>query len=407
MNNGLSSFPDKIDSRDENVMIGRRKFWIVLLTTLVLSSGGPRIAEAQTMCFGVGDRFLWQLQGTEYKTTPQLLSWLDFPESNRLLGIWLPTRWEASWFKGIDKAMKHGYVPVFFDYPLGDFNQGRDSWSYLQSHQKEFFASVWRLRSALQSLHGRVLIVLQPEFNIPGIQEHPAFGRMLAKAADILHQATHPGLQILVGTCVGDFGNYEGVTDDRREWSLFAPALRPAIAHLDFLAFQEMRGGTHRNAEGEMKSYTPKQEGIELLGKRTTAFSAYLQAQYHLPLLLAYVEVATLTPPGLPPETWESAATLGYQEILQQVPQLRQNGVFGVMAMSLFDNKAANNQNQSFWGNAEDHFGLVESKSPIGQSLIGYPPYLIKPSGKVWIKQTSLVSKDACEKELDTLFSQK
>ncbi|WP_437560497.1 hypothetical protein [Acidithiobacillus sulfuriphilus] len=362
-----------------------------LLAMLITST------PAAAMCYGVGDRYWWHIAGEDYKTTPQLLSWLGFPANNRLLGIWLTQHWQPGWIHGLQVAIDAGYVPVLFDYTLGDLYQdGPQPWHYVEAHQQAFMASVQRLAATLRPLHGTILVVLQPEFNIPGVQDQPGFGRLLAKAATLLHDAQHPGLHIRVGTCVGDFGHYGTRAEDPQEWSRFSPALTKALPHLDFLAFQEMRGGTHRNRQKEMKSYTPDAEGIAVLGKRTVAFSAYLQAHYRKPLLLAYFVVATMSPPGESPRVWESAAAHGYTDLLQDSQKLAKNGVFGVMAMSLFNDMAHNNDEHDFWGNAADHFGLVRANAPLGKDHIGEPPYQIKAAGRAWIAGTKNPSTDSC-----------
>lgn len=366
----------------------RAKYCLAILWLMLVL---PLHAQATSMCFGVGSRFLWPLDATHHKTTPQLLRWLGFSPNNRLLGIWLPPDWQPEWIAGLQGAMDEGYIPVLFDYSYGDlYRYGKaNAWRYVETHRKNFYADISRLVHVLQPLRGTVLVVLQPEFNVPGVQNHPAFGRMLAKAAERLHDTAHPGLRILVGTCVGDFGHYGTWLSDQREWARFAPVLKPAMPYLNFLAFQEMRGGTHLNAQGEMHSYTPAQEGISVLGLRTAAFSAYLHTKWRKPLLLAYFEISTLTPPNQPPGTWEKAAEQGYTELFRVLPELERNGVFGIMSMSLFDNEASNNDGQSFWGNASDYFGLVAANAPLGQDLIGYPPYTIKPSGRVWLDDTN------------------
>lgn len=361
--------------------------------------------SAVAMCYGIGDQYWWHISGDSYKTTPQLLSWLDFPANNRLLGIWLTDKWKPSWIHGLQSAMDSGYIPVLIDYTLGDIYQHSHPWHYVKQHRLSFINNIKKIAKTVHPLNGTILIVLQPEFNVPGLQNKPQFGGLLKKAADLLHHSCHPGLHILVGTCVGDFGHYRNRIKDVNEWKKFAPVLNKAVPSLNFLAFQEMRGGTHNNREGLMKSYTPNAEGISVLEKRTVAFSAYLKNHYHKPLLLAYFVVSTLSPPGEVPGKWERDAAHSYKKLLDDSRILSRNGVFGIMAMSLFNDMAHNNNRRDFWGNSADHFGLVRANTALGQDNIGEPPYQVKEAGKVWIDGTKNLPTSSClPSSLDQYF---
>lgn len=336
------------------------------------------------MRFGVGDRYWWETTSGQYATTPQLLAQNGFPANNQLLGIWLPAGWQPSWFAGIQSDMDQGDVPVFIHYTLGDLAQyGNSAWSYVQSQQQAWLADVSRLAQALAPLKGTVLVVLQPEFNVPSVEDQPGFGQMLAQGAQILHAAQTPQLRILVGACPGDFGVYAGTTVDTVNWDAFKPALTPALGSLDFLAFQEMRGQIFDGAQ-----QTPDQQGLSLLPARTLAFAQYLQATYGKPLLLAYMTVATFNSPS-DPLGWDALAAQATAGVLAEAGQLHSAGLFGIMAMSLFDDLSHNNDGKDAWGEASRYFGLIASNGTIGQAALGAPPYTIKQVGKAWIQGTA------------------
>jgi hypothetical protein len=331
----------------------------------------------------------WYEAPGQPRETVALLHGLGFPAADRLIGIWLPPDWKPAWLTGMQPAMDQGAVPVVMAWGLGDlYARGEGAAATVHDDGAVWLAGIRRLASLLRGLHGRVLVALQPEFNVPGVQERPDFGRLMARAAGLLHAASGPFLHVEVGTVVGDFGRYGDATADEATWRRMLPALDAALPSLDFVGFQEMRGATHRDPQGVMRRYTPAEEGLPVLAPRVLEFARFLKAVTGKPLLLAYLALPDFVPPGGDP-AWQQAPATATAAVLAEAPALAREGVFGIMAMSLFDDASHNNDNADFWGNAADRFGLVESNVSLGESGIGKPPWTIKPAGKAWIQGTA------------------
>ncbi|WP_312283781.1 autotransporter domain-containing protein [Candidatus Igneacidithiobacillus taiwanensis] len=340
----------------------------------------------ESYCYGVGDSMNLNTTGNTYVSTPSLLNQLNFPSNNKSIGIWLPQDWTTDYMTGMQSAMNQGYAPVLFDYYLGDLgSMGSNAWSYVQQNANAWLANTQQLANYLSTLHGTVTVVLQPEFNVQGVGNQPQFGKWLAEAAQILKKAQHPGLTILVSAGVGDFGDYEGRTEDASDWSYFYPSLIVAAPYLDFITFQEMRGAT---PGGQVE--TAQQEGMSTIAGRVIAFSRYLQATYNKPLLLGYIMMDPYSPPG-DSENWSAIAAKAYTEILQISPELAQQGVFGSMAMELFNNNdhATETGQEDYFGISSDYYGLVNSNGPAGSAAIGNGPYTLNANGEAWVNGTA------------------
>jgi autotransporter-associated beta strand protein len=206
----------------------------------------------------------------------------------------------------------------------------------------------------------------------------------MAQVAQILHKAQHPGLTILTSAGVGDFGVYSGSTENASQWSRFHPALSVAAPYLNFITFQEMRGAT---TGGTVVS--PQQEGMSNMAGRVIAFSRYLQATYGKPLLFGYMMMNPYTPAGST-ANWSAIAAKAYAEILQVSPELQQQGVFGSLAMSFFnDNTHATSNGVDYFGTSSDYFGLANSNNTSNTAAIGNGPYVLNANGKAWVNGTA------------------
>ena len=323
--------------------------------------------------------------GNTYISTPSLLNQVQFPSDNKALGIWLTQGWQPDWMTGMQSAMQQGYAPVLFDYYLGDLgSMGTGAWSYVQQNAQAWLANTQLLANYLSTLNGTISVVLQPEFNVPGVGNQPQFGAWLAQASQILQHAQHPGLTILTSAGVGDFGVYSGSTENASQWSDFYPSLSVAAPYLNFITFQEMRGA---DTGGTVMS--AQQEGMNTIAGRVIAFSRYLQAAYGKPLLFGYMMMDPYTPPG-DSEDWNAIAAQAYAEILQVSPELAQQGVFGSMAMELFNDINHSTINGvDYFGTSSDYFGLVNSNGAPNTAAIGNGPYVLNANGQAWVNGTA------------------
>jgi hypothetical protein len=350
--------------------------------------------STNTMCFGLGDRFNWMVDNTTSVATASLSTTQGFPVENQLNATWLTQGWDNGYLLNIQDSINQGIVPVIIYYYAGDLSQyGNNAWAHVQSIEADWLNDAKRLGQALSTLQGTVIVVLQPEWNIPTLQDNAQFGSLLAQIGSTIAQsattATSSSLRLRIGTAVGDFGTYTLTTDPN--WSKFDPAMQAAAPNLDFIGFQEMRAALRRNAQGGMDTVSSVEEGLSQMPERMVNFSAYLKITYNKPVFIPYVTIATYTPSG-DPDNWETLSAGTYQAVLAQAGNLQQAGAFGVMAMSLFDEKSHNNGNTDYFGDASTTYGLVYSNGATGSALIGQPPYQTKAAGLSWINGTKAVA---------------
>jgi hypothetical protein len=360
-----------------------------MVQTIARINQGDLTPSQAATCFGVGDRLNWMETSTDFQSTPTLLRSLGFPAENQLVAIWLDENWNTAYFNGIQPLMNQGMVPVFVYYFEGDLARyGQNAWAHVQQTQGQWLADAQRFGQFLATLQGTALVVIQPEWNIPTLQDNAQFGQLLGQVAQTIRAAQgNARLRLRIGTAVGDFGNYTLVQDPY--WASFKPAMTAALPQLDFIGFQEMAASTHLNESEQLQIYTAEQEGLPTpLPQRTVELAKFLQSNYGKPILIPYVEIASYTPSGST-ENWTQLSAQAYADILAQRAALQQAGVFGVMAMSLFDDLSHNNAGTDYFGPASLTYGLVQSNGSAGSSQIGTAPYTLKPSATAWMNGTN------------------
>lgn len=373
-----------------------KKYGVILVLALAGCGGGGSSANSSTptLCFGVGNRAQWMTSATTPVPTQNFLQQFGFPANNTLLGVWLGPGWSAQSLLNVQTAMNAGYVPVLMYWKLGDLSTHANAWAYVQSRQQAWLDDAQKIGQQLAMLKGRVLIVIQPEWNIPTLQDNAQFGQLLAQVAQTIHTAAgnnHGALAVQIGTAVGDFGDYTLTQDP--SWNSFDPALKAAVPSLDFVGFQEMRAAQHFSGgapgQGTMTTYTAVDEGISLMPARILALTQYLHQTYSKPVFLAYLTISTYTPANST-EDWKQFSATTTRGILNEAPQLSKAGLFGMMSMMLFDDPTHNSNGLNYFGDASDFFGLVHSASTSTQPPpIMIPPYTIKAVGQAWITGTA------------------
>jgi len=190
--------------------------------------------------------------------------------------MWITPGWNEQWYdsKTVQKdIIDRGYTPVFIFYYFAD----NISVQYIQKKEAEYFKFLKKFLNFLEKLDGKKIVILNPEYNENGVEYYKGMNDIFLKSFQILRKDS----QVLVGPCVGDFGNYNKVNEPK-EWNLFDASLKRAAKEADFIAFQEMRGLT-RNRPKEILN-TPK---------RAYNLAKYLHTTYHKPTMLAYLAVSS------------------------------------------------------------------------------------------------------------------
>ena len=249
------------------------------------------------------------------------------------VSMWITRDWKEDWY-GIKTVQKEiinkGYTPVFIFYWFGD----DVSVKFIKKNKRAYFHTLNKFLTYLKKLNGQKIVVLNPEYNMSGVSSWKGMNDIFLKSFQILRKDP----QVLVGPCVGDFGNYKNINDEE-EWKLFHPSLCKAAKKADFIAFQEMRALTKNSKEEILK--TPK---------RSLAFAKYLYKTYKKPTMLAYLAISSYGKDG---EKIQNAVYKGFIKVL---PKMKEEGhlmLFGIF--HYFDYPG----HVGYFKEAEEFFGVL------------------------------------------------
>ena len=281
---------------------------------------------------GVGGYEYKPSPASPYVPTTKILKDTNLTQVNAV-SLWITRDWREEWYpaKEINRSIvKEGYAPIFILYWFAD----DISVPYIKEHRTEYFAYLKRFRDYLDQIDGKKVIVLNPEYNEYGVEEWSGFNELLLESKKVLDHG-----DILIGPCVGDFGNYDN-SFDVYNWKKFDPSLRTSIQAFDFIAFQEMRGLT-RNSRQQ----------IEKLPQRIESFASYLHSAYNKPVLLAYLALSTQGKDG------EKLQEDVFNDISKRQEILQKSGVFGINIFHLIDVP----NHKGYFNDGEKYFGIYRS----------------------------------------------
>ncbi len=249
--------------------------------------------------------------------------------------LWITRNWEKDWYEA-DRVQRDiidkGYVPLFIFYYFGD----DISPSFVKSHRKDYFRHLKRFLHYLKRIDGQKIVVLNPEYNMAGTGKWPEMNKIFLKSYKILRRDP----QLVVGPCVGDFGDYTKVNEPQ-EWRLFDPSLKEAAKTADFIAFQEMRALT-RN----------RPEDIRKTAARAYHLSRYLYRTYRKPTLLAYVAISSYGQNG------EKIQADAFKSFVRYLPKMVEEGHLMLLGLfHYFDYPG----HKGYFKKAEEHFGVLHS----------------------------------------------
>jgi len=256
----------------------------------------------------------------------------ESPHANSV-SIWITRNWQEEWFDAkttqreiIDK----GYTPMFiFYYFADDINP-----KFIKENKKAYFKQLKKFTHYLKKLHGQKIVVLNPEYNMFGVEKLDEMNDIFLKSYEIVRD----DLQVLVGPCIGDFGNYKNINDPK-EWCLFDNSLNRAAKKADFIAFQEMRGLT-RNSQGDILR-TPQ---------RAYNLALYLHKKYNKPTIFAYAAISSY---GVDGEKIQADVYKGFDKYIPKMYKEAKLMVFGTF--HYFDYPG----HVGYFNEAEEFFGVL------------------------------------------------
>lgn len=312
--------------------------------------------ELQALSFeivGVGGFEYKNTQQNQYIPISMLLKEAKLDNVNAI-SLWITRGWNETWYPSNEvnqNIVKKGCTPVFILYWFAD----DISVEYIHAHEQEYYEYLKRFKSYLDKVKGKKIIVLNPEYNEFGVERWRGYNKLLLKSKDILD-----GDDIMIGPCVGDFGNYD-LIDDTQNWKDFDISIKDAIPYFDFIAFQEMRSLTKNR---------PKD--IQNLPKRVQSFSNYLHNKYQKSVFLAYLAVSTWG------EDAEKLQSNVFDELSQRQDILKKNGMFGINLFHFLDVPG----HIGYFEQGEEYFGILKSDKRMKPSV----PYFKQIQSKKEIK---------------------
>jgi len=310
--------------------------WSILSAGMIISAGGFDVTKhADSYSFKDSNR-----SGSNVNITEVLQKKSQNVNS---VSIWITRDWEESWYdaKSTQKnIIDKGYTPMFMFYFFADEINPK----FILKNKKEYFKTLHKFTKYLKKLNGQKIVVLNPEYNMFGVEKWDPMNDIFLKSFKILREDP----QVIVGPCVGDFGNYKKI-DEPKEWVLFDASLNRAVKKADFIAFQEMRALT-RNSKQDILN-TPK---------RAYYLSKYLRKKYKKPTILAYAAISSYGKGG---ELIQADVYKGFVKYLPKMHKESKLMAFGTF--HYFDYPT----HVGYFNEAEEFFGVLRKDGTIKPSF--------------------------------------
>ena len=332
-------------------------------------------------------------------------------KNSKYLVYWVPKGWEEGWFnkEKIQKAMDSGMSVVFVYWYFGDkLNDIPDSKSIDEYHQNNS-----KFADFIKDLKGQKLVIMEPEFNKGNIvsteENQHKFAKIISDGIDIIKNQNPKDTYFSL--CMTDTGS-RGVDEtyekcgykncalgDKYEWGRSKIVYDDLKDKLDFVSFQEMVGQFSRDPQNpgdwdnpNPRIYTDAQIGIDYLPQRIINFTAFLKENYHKPVFLPYIAIASavwndanndnkIQNEEIDPNGWNKKIENTYKKLKEKRGILLQKGLFGYAPMALFDDPQHDFGGYQFFMNNEYHLGIMKTgaKDEVDKSALGD----ITPKGKV------------------------
>jgi len=250
------------------------------------------------------------------------------------VSIWITKDWQEDWYdvKTTQKEIiDKGYTPMFIFYWFADEINPK----YVKKNEQAYFKTLKKFTKYLQKLNGQKIVVLNPEYNMAKTGQWEPMNDIFLKSYKILRDGDP---QVIVGPCVGDFGDYDYIAEPN-EWKLFDKSLHRAAKKADFIAFQEMRALTRNSKSHMLKT-----------AHRAYEFSKYLHKKYKKPTLLSYVAISSYGKNG------EKIQAKAYKNFVKYLPKMHNEGklmLFGTF--HYFDYPG----HVGYFKKAEEFFGVL------------------------------------------------
>jgi len=323
-------------------------------------------------------------------------------KSSKFFVLWFVDGWKENWYdvESIQALMDEGYVPIFSYWWFGDhLIEGMPN----TTKQKLYEEDNIRVADFLSKLHGKKMILMEPEFNKKPVLENEEtqheFASIISKGIDIIKEKNPDLLVSLSMTDTGSRGvystyekcGYENCSlGDKSAWSKPEIVYNDLIDKLDFISFHQMIGQFSRDYNNpggwdtpNIRVYEEDEIGVNYLADRISNFTKYLHEKYNKPVFMPYITVATATweddnaneeveDQEINYYGWLAKAQTVYRRLAELRPTLQENGMFGFAIMSLFDHPRHDYGGYQYFMQNEYHLGIIGSSATDELDIASY-----------------------------------
>lgn len=314
----------------------------------------------------------------------------DTLQSSKFIVMWFTKGWQEYYFNvnEIQKAMNHGKIPVFLYWYFGDEFAQEHPRKVVEAHYNDYLQMNQRIINFLNQLEGEAIVLFEPEFNKRAILEHrqnrELFTRILSDSIDDFRANTSPNLKLYLGISMNDNGSkYRDenfgrcgyahcALGDKHTWHKSIDMMKAFSDKLDVVAFSLMLSPFSRGTDdpNEVQQYSDERLGIGYLPERIANLSHELHTTLGKPVFLSHLVMASGTwqdhnhnrrieNEEINAEGWNEAIYKTYANF--DYERFRENGMFGLALMNLFDNPKHDLGGYQYFLHNEHHLGLISS----------------------------------------------
>lgn len=328
-----------------------------------------------------------EIKNVDYKAFDELRDTID---DSKFIVIWITKNWEEWYYDPalIQRAINQGKIPVFLYWYFGDDFASDNFSKVFRARLKSYLEMNRRIVTFLNKLDGEVILLFEPEFNKQRIVENPkaidTFTRMMGYSLDYFRKHISPDVTLYQGLSMNDNGiKYKDeafdlcgykhcALGDKYTWNKSINILKSLADKTDVVAFSLMLSEFSRGADNpnQPHRYEDEKLGIGYLPERIINLSHELYTQVGKPVLLSHLVMSsgtwndtnknkTIESNEINPNGWNKAIYETYSAF--NYNRFRQNGLFGLALMNLFDNPKHDMGGYNYFLQNEHHLGMIST----------------------------------------------
>ncbi len=328
-----------------------------------------------------------RIKDVDYEAFEELQDSID---DSKFIVMWFTKHWQESYFNPtlIQRAMDEGKIPIFLYWYFGDDFATDNPTKVVGENYDSYMKMNQKIMNFLNRLDGEVVLLLEPEFNkqhvLKNRENRELFKAMMEYSLDYFRDNRAKHLKLYLGLSMNDNGikyrdepfdlcGYEHCAlGDKYTWNKSIEVLKSLSDKLDVVSFSLMLSPFSRGLENPNipQSYKNEKLGIGFLPQRIANLSRLLYQQLKKPVFLSHLVMASgawrdknqnqkienseVQENGWNREIYETYSNFDYR-------LFRENGMFGLALMNLFDNPKHDMGGYNYFLQNEHHLGLIST----------------------------------------------